>query len=173
MDIRDYISRSMLIWHITGRGNVRSIASLKEVKDYMDFYNFEPRFADCLLDVISSYGIYIVEVSSFEECNCLLDENAAKYYFHEVSKSHRKFSYNKKNISFKKLMEGEYNSILLFYISYLWLAISVARKLIGNGMSFMDLVQEGNIILWELILDHSFREDIFRWGKNSYETLKN
>lgn len=67
-----------------------------------------------------------------------------KTYLREIGKK-QLLSFEEEQILAKKITLGDNHARKLFIESNLRLVVSIARRYIGRGLSFLDLVQEGNI----------------------------
>ena len=83
------------------------------------------------------------EEMSFDKIK-LNDDNFITYYLNEISKFPLLTFEEEKELS-KKIKNGDVDAKKRFAECNLKLVISVAKKYLGKGMSFFDLIEEGNV----------------------------
>ncbi len=78
------------------------------------------------------------------EDNAIPLNDTTKLYLQEISKRPLLTLAEEQNLA-KKIKTGDYEARQIFIESNLKLVVSIARKYIGRGLSFQDLIQEGNL----------------------------
>ena len=127
--------------------------------------NYEEIFNNILLiSTIETYcDINGIEIKFEEEkdINDYYDSNDVNTYLREVSKIPLLTKEEEKELAYK-IGEGDTKAKDLFIESNLRLVISIAKKYLGRGLQFLDLIQEGNLGLikaverFDITKEHKF-----------------
>lgn len=131
--------------------NLIKIIFLKN-KDLIVSGNIE-KFTDnnTLILLLGAYClINHIEIKQSEENNDYYDDSdlkmtdSIKIYLREISE-YPLLSIEQQRDLALKILEGDNKARELFINSNLRLVVNVARRYIGNGLTFLDLIQEGNL----------------------------
>ena len=116
---------------------------------------------DIIILIIESYCMMNnIKIQEYEEDNKEFEENIINYegenidivklYLNEISR--RKLLTLDEEIKLtKRIKDGDEEAKKIFIESNLRLVVSVARKHLNQGLSFLDLIQEGNIGLMKAV----------------------
>lgn len=116
---------------------------------------------DAIILIIESYCMMNnIKIQEYEEDNKEFEENIINYegenidivklYLNEISR--RKLLTLDEEIKLtKRIKDGDEEAKKIFIESNLRLVVSVARKHLNQGLSFLDLIQEGNIGLMKAV----------------------
>ena len=116
---------------------------------------------DTIILIIESYCMMNnIKIQEYEEDNKEFEENIINYegenidivklYLNEISR--RKLLTLDEEIKLtKRIKDGDEEAKKIFIESNLRLVVSVARKHLNQGLSFLDLIQEGNIGLMKAV----------------------
>ena len=90
-----------------------------------------------------------IEIKQSEENNIYYDDDlkltdSVKIYLREIGE-YPLLSIEQQRDLALKILEGDNKARELFINSNLRLVVSIARRYIGNGLTFLDLIQEGNL----------------------------
>lgn len=133
-------------------------------KKKFEIFDLEDIFEnDLVITMVESYcTLNNIEIKEFDDIlfddvsnDELVDENfketdSIKLYFHEISKRSLLSREEEYELLFK-ISKGNEEAKQLFIESNLRLVVSVAKKYIGRGIDFLDLIQEGNIGLMKAV----------------------
>ena len=97
----------------------------------------------CILKNISIQESYETDVDNYETTEYIRIDNI-NIYLKEISKKNLLTIQQEREFA-QKIAEGDVKAKKQFIESNLRLVVSVARKYIGRGLSFLDLIQEGNL----------------------------
>ena len=116
---------------------------------------------DTIILIIESYCMMNnIKIQEYEEDNEEFEENIINYegenidivklYLNEISR--RKLLTLDEEIKLtKRIKDGDEDAKKIFIESNLRLVVSVARKHLNQGLSFLDLIQEGNVGLMKAV----------------------
>lgn len=115
----------------TTGGNISSMAEL----------DIEPNLED--IDEIEKDMLFqdMKDMSFVESLNV---DDPVKMFLKEIGKI-RLLTYEEENILAEKMLQGDKEAKKQLIESNLRLVVSIAKKYIGRGMHFLDLIQEGNL----------------------------
>ena len=112
------------------------------IKD--DFEDEEPNFED-LEDVeeidIEEINLDDINIANFDGINL---DDPVRMYLREIGKI-RLLSYEEELILAEKILKGDEEAKQKLTESNLRLVVSIAKRYVGRGMQFLDLIQEGNM----------------------------
>ncbi|MBP5492865.1 MAG: RNA polymerase sigma factor RpoD [Clostridiales bacterium] len=147
--------------------NNNSISSL-DVMNIIEEQDGDPDMVDKLFDELEAKGIAIVAETSIEddairELN--LDANVAdgagmddpvRMYLKEIGKVPLLTAEQEQNLA-QRMLEGDEDAKAQLIEANLRLVVSIAKRYLGRGMQFLDLIQEGNLGLIKAVdkFDHS------------------
>ena len=147
--------------------NNNSISSL-DVMNIIEEQDGDPDLVDKLFDELEAKGIAIVAETSVEddairEMN--LDANVAdgagmddpvRMYLKEIGKVPLLTAEQEQDLA-QRMLEGDEDAKSQLIEANLRLVVSIAKRYLGRGMQFLDLIQEGNLGLIKAVdkFDHS------------------
>ena len=147
--------------------NNNSISSL-DVMNIIEEQDGDPDLVDKLFDELEAKGIAIVAETSVEddairEMN--LDANVAdgagmddpvRMYLKEIGKVPLLTAEQEQDLA-QRMLEGDEAAKSQLIEANLRLVVSIAKRYLGRGMQFLDLIQEGNLGLIKAVdkFDHS------------------
>ena len=117
------------------------------------FSNKEEMDTDILsmvLENLNSLGIKVTEEPNEIENDFSVEENYVKQYLNDLSSYPLLTPEEEKELT-KKVKEGDKLAKKHLAQSNLRLVVSIAKRYNGNGLSFLDLIQEGNVGLLKAI----------------------
>ena len=99
----------------------------------------EPNFED--LEEVEEIKLEEIDVNNFEGVNV---DDPVRMYLREIGKIPL-LTYEEELALAKKVLEGDEDAKQKLAESNLRLVVSIAKKYVGRGMLFLDLIQEGNM----------------------------
>ncbi len=135
--------------------------SYRDVMDLLEKYDVDLEQLDGLLDQLESSGIKIMTESSSEEDSDSDDDSKAKVdqvtvddpvrmYLKEIGKVDLLTAQEEKDLA-RRMEDGDEAARDHLAEANLRLVVSLAKRYTGRGLSFLDLIQEGNLGLLKAV----------------------
>ncbi|MBR6407023.1 MAG: RNA polymerase sigma factor RpoD [Clostridia bacterium] len=149
----------------------------KEISDYLEGLDYDPDLMESLYDTIESNNIEIVEdldLSDFDNLNGILDspqsdevdaeaaadaiaiDDPVKVYLKEIGRVPLLTPEEEIDLAVR-ISNGDIAARKRLSEANLRLVVSIAKRYVGRGMQFLDLIQEGNLGLIKAVekFDHT------------------
>jgi len=152
------------------RGKKKGVLSYKEIEESIRKFNIEPKDIEMLYESLEAMGIELVRdldkeleeiKNSEEEIDISIPEgigldDPVRMYLKDIGKvplltAEEELSYA------EKIQTGDESAKKKLSEANLRLVVSIAKRYVGRGMSFLDLIQEGNLGLIKAVekFDHT------------------
>lgn len=157
--------KKALIQDLIDSGKASGKLSTKEINDCLEELDFDAQHVDNLYETIEANNIEIIDdFSEFDSQNIDIDElgiivskdnnnsnevsnnveDPVKSYLKEIGRVEL-LSNKEELLLAKKMSKGDLEAKKKLSESNLRLVVSIAKKYVGRGMHFLDLIQEGNL----------------------------
>ena len=163
-------SKKMTAKGLIEKGKKSGILTYKEIMDEIDHIDLEPEQIEKIYEVLESMGIEVQgdmnEVSGVEEEELELDlsipegvaiDDPVRMYLKEIGKVPLLSSEEEIELA-KKIEEGSQYAKKKLAEANLRLVVSIAKRYVGRGMLFLDLIQEGNLGLIKAVEKFDYRK---------------
>ncbi len=143
-------------------GRAKGKLTTQELMDAMETLDFDPEQMDKLYEVLESYNVEIVddftetafndmdmvletsEVDDGDAGNDVVTDDPVKVYLKEIGRVPLLTPEEEIDLSIK-IAEGNPYAKKRLSEANLRLVVSIAKRYVGRGMQFLDLIQEGNL----------------------------
>ena len=135
----------------------KGVLEYKEIMDYLADLDLDPDKIDKIYEYLESQGIDVLgaidmtdeEVEKDQELDLSLPEginidDPVRMYLKEIGKVPLLSADEEIELA-KKMEEGDENAKKKLAEANLRLVVSIAKRYVGRGMLFLDLIQEGNL----------------------------
>ncbi len=146
-------------------GKAKGKLTTQEIMDAMEEMDFDPDQMDKLYDMLESHNIELIdefEVDNLEDLNfntgataeetngeeiapeTIAIDDPVKVYLKEIGRVPLLNSEEEIDLAMR-IMDGDQNAKRRLSEANLRLVVSIAKRYVGRGMQFLDLIQEGNL----------------------------
>ena len=146
-------------------GKAKGKLTTQEIMDAMEEMDFDPDQMDKLYDLLESHNIEIIdefEVDNLEDLDfntsanvedgtgeevapeAIAIDDPVKVYLKEIGRVPLLNSEEEIDLAMR-IMDGDQNAKRRLSEANLRLVVSIAKRYVGRGMQFLDLIQEGNL----------------------------
>lgn len=165
--MKDKGAKMQLVKKLIEKGKKNGTLTYKEIMDELDEIDLSPDQIEKIYEVLESMGIDIigdmqdVEVQE-EELDLSIPEGIAiddpvRMYLKEIGKVPLLSSEEEIELA-QKIEEGNQAAKKKLAEANLRLVVSIAKRYVGRGMMFLDLIQEGNLGLIKAVEKFDFRK---------------
>lgn len=167
---KDRTNKMVIVKSLIEKGKKSGILTYKEIMDEIDHIDLEPEQIEKIYEVLESMGIEVQgdmnEVSGVEEEELELDlsipegvaiDDPVRMYLKEIGKVPLLSSEEEIELA-KKIEEGSQYAKKKLAEANLRLVVSIAKRYVGRGMLFLDLIQEGNLGLIKAVEKLDYRK---------------
>ena len=167
---KDRSSKMVIVKNLIEKGKKNGTLTYKEIMDEIDHIALGPEQIEKLYEVLESMGIEVQgdmnEVSGVEEEELDLDlsipegvaiDDPVRMYLKEIGKVPLLSSEEEIELA-QKIEEGSQYAKKKLAEANLRLVVSIAKRYVGRGMLFLDLIQEGNLGLIKAVEKFDYRK---------------
>ncbi len=154
----DNESKQQLVTDLIELGKKNGVLSYKEIQNSIGDYEINAEQMDAIYDALESMGIEVVadfekemddiQAGNEEKVDLNFDgiviDDPVKMYLKEIGKVPL-LSTNEENELAQRILDGDNEARRRLTEANLRLVVSIAKKYVGRGMPFLDLIQEGNL----------------------------
>ena len=163
-------SKMVIVKNLIEKGKKNGTLTYKEIMDEIDHIDLGPEQIEKIYEVLESMGIEVQgdmnEVSGVEEEELDLDlsipegvaiDDPVRMYLKEIGKVPLLSSEEEIELA-QKIEEGSQYAKKKLAEANLRLVVSIAKRYVGRGMLFLDLIQEGNLGLIKAVEKFDYRK---------------
>ncbi|MDI3508833.1 MAG: polymerase primary sigma factor [Clostridiales bacterium] len=150
-------------------GKSKGVLTYKEIMDMLEDVDIDPDQIDKLYDTLETLGIDVVEEPIEHEENIVEEDLEAglpegvniddpvRMYLKEIGKIPLLSSDEEIELA-KRIEQGDEEAKKKLAEANLRLVVSIAKRYVGRGMLFLDLIQEGNLGLLKAVEKFDYRK---------------
>lgn len=165
---KDRSSKMVIVKNLIEKGKKNGTLTYKEIMDEIDHIDLGPEQIEKIYEVLESMGIEVQgdmnEVSGVEEEELDLSipegvaiDDPVRMYLKEIGKVPLLSSEEEIELA-QKIEEGSQYAKKKLAEANLRLVVSIAKRYVGRGMLFLDLIQEGNLGLIKAVEKFDYRK---------------
>ena len=166
-DIQDRNNRMNIVKNLLDKGKKNGVLTYQEILDEVENIDLSPEQIEKIYEVLESMGIEVQGAANDidiveEEIDLSVPEGIAiddpvRMYLKEIGKVPLLSSEEEMELA-KKIEEGSQYAKKKLAEANLRLVVSIAKRYVGRGMLFLDLIQEGNLGLIKAVEKFDFRK---------------
>ena len=166
-DKKDKNSKMAAVKELIDKGKKNGSLTYKEIMEAMDHIDLSPEQIEKIYEVLEMVGVEVIGEAieadtAAEELDLSVPEGIAiddpvRMYLKEIGKVPLLSS--EQEITYAKLIEeGDQKAKKKLAEANLRLVVSIAKRYVGRGMLFLDLIQEGNLGLIKAVEKFDYRK---------------
>ena len=166
-DSQDRNSSMNIVKNLLDKGKKNGVLTYQEILDEVENIDLSPEQIEKIYEVLESMGIEVQGAANDidmveEEIDLSVPEGIAiddpvRMYLKEIGKVPLLSSEEEMELA-KKIEEGSQYAKKKLAEANLRLVVSIAKRYVGRGMLFLDLIQEGNLGLIKAVEKFDFRK---------------
>ena len=166
-DGQDRNNRMSIVKNLLDKGKKNEVLTYQEILDEVENIDLSPEQIEKIYEVLESMGIEVQGVANDvdiieEEIDLSVPEGIAiddpvRMYLKEIGKVPLLSSEEEMELA-KQIEEGSQYAKKKLAEANLRLVVSIAKRYVGRGMLFLDLIQEGNLGLIKAVEKFDFRK---------------
>ena len=166
-DGQDRNNRMSIVKNLLDTGKKNGVLTYQEILDEVENIDLSPEQIEKIYEVLESMGIEVQGVANDvdiieEEIDLSVPEGIAiddpvRMYLKEIGKVPLLSSEEEMELA-KQIEEGSQYAKKKLAEANLRLVVSIAKRYVGRGMLFLDLIQEGNLGLIKAVEKFDFRK---------------
>ena len=166
-DSQDRNNKMNIVKNLLDKGKKNGVLTYQEILDEVENIDLSPEQIEKIYEVLESMGIEVQGVSNDidiveEEIDLSVPEGIAiddpvRMYLKEIGKVPLLSSEEEMELA-KQIEEGSQYAKKKLAEANLRLVVSIAKRYVGRGMLFLDLIQEGNLGLIKAVEKFDFRK---------------
>lgn len=166
-DSQDRNSRMNIVKNLLDKGKKNGVLTYQEILDEVENIDLSPEQIEKIYEVLESMGIEVQGAANDidiveEEIDLSVTEGIAiddpvRMYLKEIGKVPLLSSEEEMELA-KQIEEGSQYAKKKLAEANLRLVVSIAKRYVGRGMLFLDLIQEGNLGLIKAVEKFDFRK---------------
>ena len=166
-EVKDKNTRMQIVKKLIEKGKKNGSLTYKEIMDELDEIDLSPDQIEKIYEVLESMGIEVIgdvadNDNTEEELDLSIPEGIAiddpvRMYLKEIGKVPLLSSEEEIDLA-QKIEEGSIYAKKKLAEANLRLVVSIAKRYVGRGMLFLDLIQEGNLGLIKAVEKFDYRK---------------
>ncbi|WP_183278420.1 RNA polymerase sigma factor RpoD [Clostridium fungisolvens] len=167
VDTKDKNAKMGIVKKLIEKGKKSGTLTYKEIMDELDEIDLSPDQIEKIYEVLESMGIEVIgEIGESENIEEELDlsipegiaiDDPVRMYLKEIGKVPLLSSDEEIRLA-ERIEEGDQYAKKKLAEANLRLVVSIAKRYVGRGMLFLDLIQEGNLGLIKAVEKFDYRK---------------
>jgi RNA polymerase primary sigma factor len=163
----DRNSKMSIVKNLLDKGKKNGTLTYKDIMDEVEHIDLSPEQIEKIYEVLESMGIEVIgEPSAEEEIEEELDltipegiaiDDPVRMYLKEIGKVPLLSSEEEIELA-NRIEQGDQRAKKKLAEANLRLVVSIAKRYVGRGMLFLDLIQEGNLGLIKAVEKFDYRK---------------
>ncbi|WP_376778025.1 RNA polymerase sigma factor RpoD [Inconstantimicrobium mannanitabidum] len=164
---KDKNAKMVIVKRLIDKGKKSGTLTYKEIMSELEEIDINPEHIEKIYEVLESLGIEIIgDIAANEEVQEELDisipegiaiDDPVRMYLKEIGKVPL-LSSEEEIVLAEKIEEGDQAAKKKLAEANLRLVVSIAKRYVGRGMMFLDLIQEGNLGLIKAVEKFDYRK---------------
>ncbi|MEF9934270.1 MAG: RNA polymerase sigma factor RpoD [Clostridium sp.] len=157
-----------IVMQLMDKGKKSGVLTYKEITDILEDVELAPDQIEKVYEVLESFGIEVINDGDEFSSEQLLEDDLSipegisiddpvRMYLKEIGKVPLLSAEEETNLA-NRIEEGDQEAKKKLAEANLRLVVSIAKRYVGRGMLFLDLIQEGNLGLLKAVEKFDYRK---------------
>ncbi|MFD3157571.1 RNA polymerase sigma factor RpoD [Haloimpatiens sp. FM7330] len=164
--MKDKEAKMTLVKSLIEMGRKKGVLTYKEIMDKLEKIDLAPEQIEKIYEVLESTGIKVEGVDKEKQTEKKIDlsvpagiaiDDPVRMYLKEIGKVPLLSSEEEVDLA-QRIENGEQRAKKKLAEANLRLVVSIAKRYVGRGMLFLDLIQEGNLGLIKAVEKFDYRK---------------
>ncbi|WP_442878405.1 RNA polymerase sigma factor RpoD [Clostridium sp.] len=167
-DIKGSGAEKAIVMQLMDKGKKSGVLTYKEITDILEDVELAPDQIEKVYEVLESFGIEVINDGDEFSSEQLLEDDLSipegisiddpvRMYLKEIGKVPLLSAEEETNLA-NRIEEGDQEAKKKLAEANLRLVVSIAKRYVGRGMLFLDLIQEGNLGLLKAVEKFDYRK---------------
>lgn len=167
-EIKNIGAEKAIVMQLMEKGKKSGVLTYKEIMDILEDVELAPDQIEKVYEILESFGIEVINDGDDLSPDQLLEEDLSipegisiddpvRMYLKEIGKVPLLSAEEETNLA-QRIEEGDQEAKKKLAEANLRLVVSIAKRYVGRGMLFLDLIQEGNLGLLKAVEKFDYRK---------------
>ncbi|MEF9951673.1 MAG: RNA polymerase sigma factor RpoD [Clostridium sp.] len=167
-DVKNAGAEKAIVMQLMDKGKKSGVLTYKEITDILEDVELAPDQIEKVYEVLESFGIEVINDGDEFSSDQLLEDDLSipegisiddpvRMYLKEIGKVPLLSAEEETNLA-NRIEEGDQEAKKKLAEANLRLVVSIAKRYVGRGMLFLDLIQEGNLGLLKAVEKFDYRK---------------
>lgn len=168
VDTKSIGAEKALVMQLMEKGKKSGVLTYKEIMDMLEDVELTPDQIEKIYEILESFGIEVINDGDDLSPDQLLEEDLSipegisiddpvRMYLKEIGKVSLLSAEEETNLA-QRIEDGDQDAKKKLAEANLRLVVSIAKRYVGRGMLFLDLIQEGNLGLLKAVEKFDYRK---------------
>ena len=167
-DVKNTGAEKAIVMQLMEKGKKSGVLTYKEIMDILEDVELTPEQIEKVYEILESFGIEVINDGDDISTNELLEDDLSipegisiddpvRMYLKEIGKVPLLSADDETSLA-QRIEEGDQEAKKKLAEANLRLVVSIAKRYVGRGMLFLDLIQEGNLGLLKAVEKFDYRK---------------
>ncbi len=167
-DVKNTGAEKAIVMQLMEKGKKSGVLTYKEIMDILEDVELTPEQIEKVYEILESFGVEVINDGDDISTNELLEDDLSipegisiddpvRMYLKEIGKVPLLSADDETSLA-QRIEEGDQEAKKKLAEANLRLVVSIAKRYVGRGMLFLDLIQEGNLGLLKAVEKFDYRK---------------
>ncbi|MEG0641771.1 MAG: RNA polymerase sigma factor RpoD [Clostridium sp.] len=167
-EVKNIVTEKAIVMQLMDKGKKSGVLTYKEITEILDDVELAPDQIEKIYEILESFGVEVINDGDELTSEQLLEEDLSipegisiddpvRMYLKEIGKVPLLSAEEETSLA-NRIEEGDQEAKKKLAEANLRLVVSIAKRYVGRGMLFLDLIQEGNLGLLKAVEKFDYRK---------------